>query len=133
MIAKISDMVPRARQTDGPDAAVSCGRRSITTVAPQALVLLNDTFIRDRATDFARRLFAEAGENPAACVDRGFRLALARPPTEPEREASVAFIERQVERRAARDASRPPDEIRRQALADFCQALFSLNEFIYVD
>jgi hypothetical protein len=124
---------PLMQAFDGPDAAVSCGRRASTTVAPQALALLNDRFFRDRAVDFSRRLLTESGTKPEDWVERGFRLVVSRPPSDAERTASLQFIERQIERRRARDSSRSPDEIRLHALADFCQALFSLNEFIYVD
>src|SRR5204863_3126798 len=71
---------PLLQAFDGPDAAVSCGRRSTTTVAPQALALLNDTFVRDRAADFARRLLTEGKTKPEDWVDRAFWLALARSP-----------------------------------------------------
>jgi Protein of unknown function (DUF1553)/Protein of unknown function (DUF1549)/Planctomycete cytochrome C len=124
---------PLLQAFDGPDAAVSCGRRSITTVAPQALALLNDTFFRARAADLARRLLAEGGTKPQDWVDRGFRLALARPPDGAERAACVQFLERQLERRAAREPSRTAEETRVHALTDFCQTLFGLNEFVYVD
>ena len=124
---------PLLQAFDGPDAAVSCGRRNVTTVAPQALALLNDPFLRDRAADFARRLLAEGDATPEGRVTRGFELALSRPPTDAERTASV---------RVPRDAAPAPvgtrqvtaaDEHRLRALTDFAQALFSLNEFIYVD
>jgi uncharacterized protein DUF1553 len=124
---------PLMQAFDGPEAAVSCGRRNITTVAPQALALLNDTFLRDRAADLARRLMAEGGPGPEDWVARGFELALSRPPNSAERSASVQFIETRIGRRSARDKSRSPDEHRLRALTDFAQALFSLNEFIYVD
>src|SRR5256714_3645091 len=71
---------PLMQAFDGPDAAVSCGRRNVTTVAPQALALLNDTFVRDRAADFARRLLAEGGAKPQDWIDPGFMLRLSRPP-----------------------------------------------------
>ncbi len=118
---------------DGPDASVSCGRRNNSTVAPQALVLLNDPFLRDRAADFAARLLSDEGRKPEDWVEQGFRLALSRPPSDAERRAAVQFLEHQLQRRAAREKSLSPDEVRQQALADFCQALFGLNEFIYVD
>ena len=124
---------PLMQVFDGPDAAVSCGRRSSTTVAPQALALLNDPFLRDRAEDFARRLLAETGGKPDACVDRGFRLALARAPRPDELAASMAFVENQMKGRAARDSKLDEDGARLQALADFCQTLFGTNEFIYTD
>jgi hypothetical protein len=124
---------PLLQAFDGPDAVVSCGRRSTTTVAPQALALLNDGFFRDRAADLARRLLAEGGTKPEDWIESGFRLTLSRPPGDVERAASVRFLERQLERRAARAPGQAPEEIRSRALTDFCQALFGLNEFIYVD
>jgi hypothetical protein len=124
---------PLMQVFDGPDAAVSCGLRNSTTVAPQALALLNDGFVRDRAVDFARRLIAASGESEERCIINSFQLALARPPTDVELAASLNFLKSQTERRATRNASEPPAETNLQALADLCQILFGLNEFIYVD
>jgi len=124
---------PLMQAFDGPDASLSCGRRNSTTVAPQALALLNDPFARDRAADFARKLLAEAGEKPEDWIAQGFWLAISRPPSDKELAASLAFVEQQRERRATRDKSLSADQVRQESLADFCQALFSLNEFIYVD
>src|SRR5262249_22332666 len=112
---------PLMQAFDGPDAAVSCGRRSITTVAPQALALLNDTFLRDRAADLARRLLAEGGATPDGWVSRGFDLAVSRAPREAERTAAVRFLESQLRRRSARDRSLAPRENRLRALTDFAQ------------
>ena len=58
---------------------------------------------------------------------------MGRPPGDSERSASLAFIQSQIERRQQRDAKRETGDVRRQAIADFCQTLFSLNEFLYVD
>jgi hypothetical protein len=124
---------PLMQVFDGPDAAVSCGRRIHTTVAPQALALLNDPFLRDRAADFARRLLSESGTKPEDWVTDGYRLALARAPTESERLASMQFLQSQLEHRAVREKSLSPQETRLRAVTDYCQALFSLNEFMYVD
>ena len=55
---------PLMQAFDGPDAQASCGRRENTTVAPQALALLNDRFVRARAMDFAQRVEKEAGAEP---------------------------------------------------------------------
>lgn len=124
---------PLLQAFDEPDAAVSCARRNTTTVAPQALALLNDTFVRDRAADFAKRLLDEAGDDKKVWINRGFWLALARQPTESERTAALEFLNNQLVGRAGRETATPYGDLREHALADFCQALFSLNEFIYVD
>lgn len=121
---------PLMQAFDGPDAAASCGRRNRTTVAPQALALLNDPFVRSRSVDFADRLREAAGPSPAAQVELGYRLALGRPPSSPERAAAVGFLDEQARRRSTSPARGDP---RSMALTDFCQALFGLNEFLYVD
>ena len=75
----------------------------------------------------------EAGDDPARRVDRAYRLAFGRPPTEARTTAGVEFLARQ---RAGPVGPRPegaPADVRRLALTDYCQVLFGLNEFIYVD
>lgn len=122
---------PFLQAFDAPDSTVSCGRRSITTVAPQSLALMNDRFVRDRAADFARRLRSESPDL-AAQIKRGFELAVVRSPSDAEVAASREFVEKRITSRTERgETSREKAELR--ALTDFCQTLFSLNEFIYVD
>ena len=124
---------PLMQAFDGPDAAVSCGRRNSTTVAPQALALLNDPFLRDRAGDFARSVLSQGSAKPEDWATSAFRLALVREPRDSERLTATQFLEQQLQRRAMRDKSLSAEQVRLEALTDFCQALFSLNEFIYVD
>ncbi len=122
---------PLMQAFDAPDSTVSCSRRSNTTVAPQALALLNDPFFRLRATDFAARLLAES-EEPEHCVKRSYWLALSRPPSDVELQTCLTFLREREAQYALREADAPIPP-RQRALTDFCQALFSLNEFIYVD
>jgi len=124
---------PLMQAFDGPDAQASCGRRENTTVAPQALALLNDKFVRARAIDFAQRVEKEAGAEPQAQVRSAWRLALGREPSAGELESGTAFINAQVGQRSAREPDKRRTELQNLALADFCQAIFALNEFIYVD
>ncbi|HTK77782.1 MAG TPA: PSD1 and planctomycete cytochrome C domain-containing protein [Gemmataceae bacterium] len=99
---------------DQPPPDQSCERRSASTVAPQALCLLNSQDSQDRALAFARRLEREA-DSPAGRVDRAFRLVFGRPPTEAERVRSLAHVAAQIERhrRHVPTASPSPKEIER--------------------
>jgi hypothetical protein len=124
---------PLLQAFDAPDAQQCTGRRSITTVVPQALAILNDPFVRDRASDFAARLQKEAGSEPAKIVATAYRLAFSRNPSEMERSAGVDFLARQERSRLKRQPKASAPEIRKLALTDYCQVLFGLNEFIYVD
>ena len=122
---------------DQPVMETNCARRGVSTVASQALNLLNSDALTRHAQAFATRVFEEAPGDPAG---RAVRLALNRPATDPEQSALDAFLSAQSRRHAqalARATSEPTDAQlangRRQALADLCQMLISCNEFAYVD
>src|SRR6266545_81564 len=121
---------PLMQAFDGPDAQASCGRRENTTVAPQALALLNDTFVRARATEFAERVSKEAGVEPETQVRLAWRLALGREPSNGELQSGTAFLNAQLRQRSAREPDKTESNSQNLALADFCQAIFALNEFI---
>lgn len=124
---------PLLQAFDKPDAQQSCGRRDNTTVAPQSLALLNDPFVRRVALNFAERLLKETDGEPESCVELGYQLSLARSPSNSERDAAVAFVQTQIQERKKRIPQPPMEQVRRESLADLCQMLFSLNEFVYVD
>jgi hypothetical protein len=127
---------PMFQAFDRPDLMTSCDRRQNTTVAPQAMVILNDRFVRTVAGDFAKRLVRNGfGESDARefelrpIIEDAFAAALTRLPTESEMKLSIQFIEAQTIARMERQEPEP----RSEALTDFCQSMFGLNEFIYVD
>jgi mono/diheme cytochrome c family protein len=107
--------LPMLESFDRPDTMSSCARRNRSTVAPQALILMNNEFIGTQARHFAQRLEREAGSDPKAQVKLGFELALSREPRADELARSVAFVQ-----------SYP------QGLVDFAHALFNINEFVYI-
>jgi hypothetical protein len=124
---------PLMQAFDAPDAQVSCGRRMNTTVAPQALALLNDPFVRRRAEELAKRLQADAGDRLDAQIHTAFQLCLNRKPAPAELDDARSFIRNQTAARQKRDTKQPATATQRLALTDFCQLLFGLNEFIYID
>ncbi len=110
---------PRSQQDptfgafDCPDAALAVPKRNVSTTALQSLNLLNSRFVLQQSRAFANRLRSDAGNDPEAQADRGFRLAFCREPDEVERAAAVALI-----RAYGADA--------------FGRALFNASEFVYV-
>jgi len=115
---KRSHLVPTMTLFDAPDALGGLGQRAATTVAPQALALLNSPRVREYAAAFARRARPDANVALPEAIDRAYRLALARSPLPDERADALAFLRGQPEA---------------TGLPDFCQALLGLNEFIYVE
>jgi hypothetical protein len=73
---------------------------------------------------FSQRLRREAGEDKAAQVRLAYQLAVQREPSDAEIQRAVEFLSllEQQEKLA-------PDV----ALQRFCLAVFSFNEFIFID
>ncbi|HEY2343900.1 MAG TPA: DUF1553 domain-containing protein, partial [Chthoniobacteraceae bacterium] len=128
IFAKRANLFPFLQAFDAPNAVGSCTRRNPTTVAPQALALMNDSFVRARAKDFATRL-TKIGSGEAR-IASAFLLAFGRKPAELEVAKSLSFLADQT-REYRSNANLPePDKA---ALADFCQALIASNEFSSID
>ena len=115
VFSKRSIPLPMLEVFDKPDSVGSCARRNRSTIAPQALILMNNSFVLLEAEIFAGRLRREAGNDPAAQANLAFQLALSRPPSHSESERAVTFIRGDA-----------------KALVDFCQTILNLNEFAYI-
>lgn len=111
-----------------PDSPV--GARPVTTIAPQALILLNSAFMDEQSAAFAARLLKEGHPDITAQVERAYRLALGRQPTARETAIARAYLDRQ---RQAAGKPLPEPEAERRALTAFCKVVLNLNEFIYID
>jgi hypothetical protein len=122
---------PMLELFDGPSTTDSCDRRSESLVPTQALVLMNDEFVRDQSAALADRVSREAGDSDRARVERAFRLGLGREPSADRIDEGVAFLAGQRERLVGEGFS--DGEARRGALGDLCQVLFNLSEFHYVE
>ncbi|MBM3458187.1 MAG: DUF1553 domain-containing protein, partial [Armatimonadetes bacterium] len=67
-----------ATQFDAANPDASVERRAVSTVAPQALTLLNHEFARAQATALAERLLRESAGDDAARIERAYQLLFAR-------------------------------------------------------
>jgi hypothetical protein len=112
---------------DAPEGFASTAQRNVTTTPTQALLLINSSFMLQQAQAFAERLRREKSDD-AARLDRAFRLAFGRPPTDAERKGGLAFLDQQAKRIGGN-----ADDARAAALADLCHVLLNANEFLYVD
>jgi hypothetical protein len=113
---------------DFADPSMVVGRRNVSTVAPQALYLMNHPFILEQSRHAARRLLSETepGRNDSR-IERAYRLALGRTPSERERRIADEFLARSED--AGDGASASPEE----AWALLFQALFATIDFRYID
>jgi hypothetical protein len=114
---------------DAPDPSLIVGQRDVTTVAPQALFMMNNPFVITQSHQMARRVLGTRGLTQDARIDLAYRLALGRVATEGERSEIkhyVASYHKSVEPAA------PKGNPQVTAWASFCQTLFASGEFRYV-
>lgn len=126
---KRSKLMPMMVVFDAPEALVSIGDRPTTTIALQALMLMNNPQIRDHARQLALRVAGDPAAPLEQTIQTAYRIAVARLPSGEELAESTAFVRQQAESYAAAGKT----NARELALTDFCQTLMSLNEFVYVD
>lgn len=105
---------------DFPDPTMPTGVRNETTVAPQALLLLNDPLILDSAMTLAKQVTLAAPDCNESKIRELYRNCLARGPNQHELQQAMAFLEKET--------ASPV-----QRLAMLCQALFCSHEFLYLN
>jgi hypothetical protein len=104
---------------DAADSTAPVATRSVSTVAPQALFLLNHPFVMAQKSVLARLILASAGADDKERIEQAYIRLYARPPTREERRIGLDFLNRQGSSL--------------QAWEELCEILLCANEFIYVD
>jgi mono/diheme cytochrome c family protein len=99
---------------DVPNPAGSVPERTTTTVAPQALFLMNGPFARDAAKRLASSL--QKLTDPGERLDRLYLTVYGRKPSADERQLALAFVAKGTDR-----------------WADLAHGLLMTNEFAFVD
>ncbi|MFN7363702.1 MAG: DUF1553 domain-containing protein, partial [Pirellulaceae bacterium] len=130
--------MPRGRlvPVDRAAAVANCDRRSVSSVAPQSLFLMNHAAAIRLSVALAKRVRRDAGEDPAEQVRHAWRLALGRQPPEDLLAEAAQWLTTWKPDPAGEPANAAPQEAidpALQPLALYCQAIFSSNPFLYID
>ena len=112
---------------DGADPTAIVDVRTQSTVAPQALWLMNDEFVLARAAALAERVRRE-GADDAARIARLFEWVFTRAPDAREREIAGGLLARA---RAAANVTGERVEV--DAWEELAHVLLCSNEFFFVD
>lgn len=97
---------------DLPDQTITCGRRTVSTVATQALTLLNNEFVLDQSKRFAARLQAMSADGNEQ-LRLAYEIALGRQPNADERAVAAEFL-------------------KTNRIDDLAHVLLNLSEFLYM-
>lgn len=116
---------------DHGDSLTPLGQREQTTVAPQALYLMDSPLVQTAAERVAGRILAGSNLDPHDRISRAYEAVLMRPPSESEFAPAARFVHR-MESALARQH---PDAARRERLAwqALCQSLLMSNEFLTIE
>jgi len=90
-------------------------KRAVSTVAPQALFLLNSDFVQTQAKHLARRVHEHVAGDESARIDQIYRWLYGRPAKAKEIEIGRGFLKSG------------------EAWTDYVHLLLCSNEFVYID
>jgi hypothetical protein len=130
---------------DLPPMNPNCIERPVSTVAPQALHLMNNAMIHDLAAAMADRVATAAGPGSDASqrIELAYRTAIGRPPTPQEQTLAAATLTRFAEEWTAHltaqagpesaDEKTIAQQSANRALGNLCHALMNSAEFLNID
>ena len=126
---KRSQLVPILSLFDAPDTLQDLATRSHTTVAPQALLMMNSPIVRSYAEGLAGQSKPSSDDLISERIRIAYEICLSRKPTDLELQLANEFI---IAQSKSYNALGRTDH-RELAITDWCQALLSLNEFVFLD
>jgi hypothetical protein len=100
---------------DAADPTAITDKRVVSTVAPQALFLMNNSFAEERSRELARSLTSFPGDDRGR-IQQAYTLLYARPPTEKELKVGLDLL-----------------SATGRNWEEYCQVLLWANEFIMID
>ena len=118
-------------QFDYPDPAVPTGSRNATTVAPQALLMMNSDLVHQCAESLATQLLTRSELTDPERLTLAYTKAYGRPPTPRELTRAQTFLTHFEKNAATRQPS--PKDPRTEAWSALCQTILAANEFIYLN
>jgi hypothetical protein len=121
---------------DFPQMNPNCIDRRDSTVALQALHLMNNDMVQQLAGSFAERILREARPDVDKQIERIYLVALSRLPSAEEKQWGRETLARMTEQWTldlSRKGRPDPGQAARQALVNYCHALLNSAEFLYLD
>jgi hypothetical protein len=116
LIVKRSLKVPFLESLDFANSTSPTAIRTVTTTAPQALLLLNDPWMHQKAEQLSKRLQVLAGDELRKQVDHLWQLAYQRRATDEELQLALEYLDNNPQR-----------------MISLCRAILNSSEFLYVD
>ncbi|MCA9153220.1 MAG: DUF1553 domain-containing protein, partial [Planctomycetales bacterium] len=120
---------------DTPIPFNAIGRRNVSNVPAQALILMNDPFVVDQARLWAKRMLADGSLTVEQRIERMYQEAFSRLPTSDEASAARSFLELQASSLGIAPANDGETDLRlrdERLWADLAHVLFNSKEFVFI-
>jgi hypothetical protein len=114
---------------DGADTNVSTARRELTTVPTQALFLMNNQFVHERAASFGKQIIASSNDRKQR-IELAFKQAIGRSCSADELKQTQSFLDTY---QAALPTKISQAEKEATGWSAFLRTLLTRNEFLFVD
>lgn len=107
------------------------GKRASTTIAPQALYMMNSPFLMEQSRHFAESLLSQKDKSDADLLKDAYLRAYSRAPEATDITRATSFLTRYDAKLQAGE----PDAAKRRlkVWTGLCQVLLAANEFVYVN
>ncbi|MCP4173426.1 MAG: DUF1553 domain-containing protein, partial [Fuerstiella sp.] len=115
---------------DGPDPNKTTAARRESTVASQALFMMNSEFMQKAAAAFADQMITFASSQSER-LDRAYMLAFGRVPSDEESVEATQFIDDYRQQLIV--AGKSDDQAQLLAWTAFARVTLSSSEFLYLD
>jgi len=120
---------PMMQAFDAPNAATTVGRRTVSNVPAQALIMMNDPFVVQQAKLWAERLLKE-DLSAEQRVEKIYQTAFGREASAEELKRAMEFLRIQAGEHGVNGEAGLKDV---RVWADLCHVVFNVKEFVFVN
>ena len=103
------------------------GRRNVSNVPAQSLVMLNDPFVIEQSKRWGDKIAKRSDFNEDQKITFMFESAIGRPPTPTQMEQIKKFLNRQEKLYGSKNHTDP------RIWTDYGHMLFNMKEYIYLN
>jgi hypothetical protein len=114
---------------DTPIPFTTIGRRNVSNVPAQALILMNDPFVIEQSRKWAKRILANGDFTDELRIRHMYVTAFSREPTSAEVSAALSFLDKQTREYGLSPSAARDDE---RVWADLGHVLYNMKEFVFV-
>jgi hypothetical protein len=121
---------PMMRAFDFPVPFSTIGRRTVSNVPAQSLILMNDPFVIGQVQAWAKSVLSKPGLSPEERIRSMYETIFARPPADAEVRRALTFLDQQGQAYGLESGRGATDQA---VWSDFCQVLINVKEFIFLN